>query len=91
LRIATTNANAHGALGLALATAGKLDEALPHFQEAVRFGPDNPSAHLNLGRALAAQGKSEEAVQQLREALRLRPNYPQAQQALQALTGQATP
>ena len=86
--IAPTNANAHAALGQALAATGKLDDAVAHLQEALRLRPDNASAHLNLGRALAAQGKSDEAIRHYNEALRLRPDYPQARQELQAITGQ---
>ena len=91
MRLAPTNADAHAALGLALAATGKMDDAVAHFQEAVRLRPDNASAHFNLGRALAAQGKSDEAIRQFTEALRLKPDFVPARQELQSLTGQKTP
>ena len=72
-------------LATALATAGKLDEAIPQYQEALRYRPDNPATHLNLGRALAARGQTEEAIRHFTEALRLKPDLAEARQALQSL------
>ena len=66
---------AHNNLGLALATQGRLDEAISHYHEAIRITNDYSEAHNNLGVALAAQGKLEEAVSQYREAIRLKDHY----------------
>lgn len=66
---------AHCNLGLALATQGRLDEAISQYREAIQLGNDYPEAHNDLGAALAAQGKLEAAVSQYREAIRLKDNY----------------
>ncbi len=39
---------AHISLALALADQGRLDEAIVHYQEAIRLNPDDPSAYNNL-------------------------------------------
>ena len=48
-----TNADAHNLLGAALASQGKLREAVPEFQTAVRLNPQLQSAKDNLVRASA--------------------------------------
>ena len=65
------HADAHNNLGIALAMKGKLDEAIPHFQAAIRSNPNYASAHSNLGNAFAVQHKLDEAIREYREALRL--------------------
>jgi tetratricopeptide (TPR) repeat protein len=64
---------AHNNLGMALAQAGRMDDALSHFREAVALDPGRPLAHYNIGFTLAHQGKPREAIGYLRESLRLRP------------------
>ena len=49
---------------MALATQGKLDQAMAQYTEALRLKPDYAEAHNNLGLALAAQGKLDQAVAQ---------------------------
>ncbi len=51
--LAATEANwvAHNNLGLALGGEGRVDEALPHFEEAARIFPGFFEAHLNAGKA----------------------------------------
>ena len=56
------NARGHYNLGVALATQGKLDEAIAHYSEALRIRPNSPRAHNNLGVALATQGRLDEAI-----------------------------
>jgi len=65
----------HDALGNALASKGKLAEAIAHYREALRFKPDFADAHNNLGNALTRQGKPEEAIAHFQEALRLKPDF----------------
>lgn len=48
-------------LGSELLGQGKVHEALPHLQEAVRLNPENQSALYNLHRALLLDGHPEEA------------------------------
>ena len=52
---------------------GRVDEAIPHLQEALRLDPSHAEAHSNLGVALARRGRVVEAIDHYREALRLDP------------------
>jgi hypothetical protein len=66
-------------LGLALGNAGKIDDAIAHFQRAVELKPDFAEAHNYLGTALLQAGKVAEAIEQYRQALRIKPDYMDAQ------------
>jgi Flp pilus assembly protein TadD len=48
-------------LASALARQGDLDEAIEHYEVAVRLKPDYGRAWLNLSQALALRGRSGEA------------------------------
>jgi protein O-mannosyl-transferase len=74
--VAVTSANyiAHGALGLHLFNQGKVDEAIQHFETALRIEPRYDVAHSHLGRALAEQRRYDEAVAHFETALSLRPD-----------------
>jgi tetratricopeptide (TPR) repeat protein len=67
-------APAYHNLALALAEAGRLQEAEAASRRAIQLQPDDANAHLTLGNILLAQGKREEAAAQYAEALRLRPD-----------------
>ena len=69
---------AHSELGEALQRAGKLEEAIPHFREALRIKPESAVAHYNLGTILLRQGKTGEALEHLSQAVRLRPHMAMA-------------
>jgi len=73
---------AHYNLGNALLRAGKTEDAIAQYGEALRIRPDYVEAHYNLGNALLQAGKTEDAIAQYREALRIRPNDAQAQNNL---------
>ena len=79
---APRNPVAQNNLGMALAFAGRVDEALGHFREALRLDPGRPLSHYNIGYTLAQQGKYAEAMGYLREALRLNPRDSDAHYAL---------
>ncbi|MGO9245281.1 MAG: tetratricopeptide repeat protein [Verrucomicrobiia bacterium] len=72
------NPRAHCALGMALAQAGRIPEAIEHLQQALRIRPNYAEAHNDLGTALAQTGKTEEAIAHYQQALRIRPNYAEA-------------
>ena len=48
LEIDPNHAEAHNVLGVALARAGRRDEALAHFEAAARLAPENPEYRENL-------------------------------------------
>jgi Flp pilus assembly protein TadD len=73
---------AHYNLGVALAQTGQPQEAMEHFQEALRLKPDDALAHNNLGAALAQTGQPQEAVAQFRMALQLQPDLAAARNNL---------
>jgi tetratricopeptide (TPR) repeat protein len=69
---------AHVNLGNALATKGKLDEAIAEYREAIRLKKDYAKAHYNLGKALEDKGKLDEAIAEYREAIRLKKDFANA-------------
>ncbi|HXA14727.1 MAG TPA: tetratricopeptide repeat protein [Opitutaceae bacterium] len=73
------NPRAQYYLGLVLARAGQLPEALEHFQEAVRDKVDYAEAYNNTGTCLLLLNRAAEAVGQYEQALAYKPNYPEAQ------------
>jgi tetratricopeptide (TPR) repeat protein len=78
LACASGNPLAHYNLGIALASQGKVTEAMQHYERALQLKPDIADAHINLGIALAGQGKVTEAMQHYERALQLEPDYPKA-------------
>ena len=53
---------------------GRTQEAIGHFEEALRINPDSADAHYNLGAALARLGRVPEAIAQYEQALRIKPD-----------------
>jgi Flp pilus assembly protein TadD len=72
--VTENNYIAHNNLGVALNAKGRIDEAIRHFQEALRVEPDFAEAHGNLGAAFAKKGRIDEAILQFQAAIRLKPN-----------------
>jgi tetratricopeptide (TPR) repeat protein len=69
------NARAHYNLGFALARAGRLPEAVPEYEAALRLKPAYAEAHNNLGNALAHAGREAEARVHYEAALRANPRF----------------
>ena len=66
---------AHNALGEDLLRRGHLDEAIAHFQTAVRIRPGFLDAESNLGVALLQQGKPDEAIVEFQKVLARNPKF----------------
>ena len=69
---------AHFEYANALAGTGKLDQAMAHYEWALKLRPDYPEVHTNYGDVLADRGRIAEAIIHYREALRLDPTFPEA-------------
>ena len=69
LDVTSGNNVAHDVLGLALAQAGRLDEAAPHFYAALEINPHDEMAHANFGYYRMTQGDAAGAEQQFKLAI----------------------
>ena len=78
LDVTRDNWVAHENLGIALAQAGRLPEAIGHWEQALRARPDYADALNNLGYALTRSGRLPEAIEHLEQAVRIEPDYAQA-------------
>ncbi|MCP4591963.1 MAG: tetratricopeptide repeat protein [bacterium] len=67
------NARAHCDLGIAYRRAGKTDDALAHYRQAVELVPDHFKAWYNLGNIQLSGGRIDEAIEAYRQTLRIRP------------------
>ena len=76
-------------LGNALASAGRLDEALVAYRQAIALKPDYGMAHLRLGLVLGEKGHLDEAVAACRRAGELKPDYGDAYYSLGIFLAQA--
>jgi len=72
------NARAHNNLGQALFRAGRIQDSVTSYREALRLQPHYPETHYNLGVSLAQLGTLPEALGHYEAALRIQPNYPAA-------------
>jgi len=69
-----SSAFAENNLGLALLAAGRQEEAIAHWRDALRLKADYPEAHFNIGRTLFKMGDFEGAAASFRRAMLLRPH-----------------
>jgi len=77
-RVTRNNPLAATMLGTLLAKEGKFDQAIEHYQTALRYAPGFPEAHFYLGHALDEQGKLDQAIAEYRKALWFKPMQEQA-------------
>jgi protein O-mannosyl-transferase len=71
LDVTQNNAIAEHNLGSHLLDeTGRLPEAIPHLQAALRMNPNSSSTHSDLGTAMAKSGRFEEAISEYQAALR---------------------
>jgi len=74
LDVTSRNYIAHTNLGIAFSEAGKHNEAVAQYSDALRIKPDLADARNDLGVALANQGRTADAVHEFEEALRIKPD-----------------
>lgn len=72
---------AHNNLGMLLGMQGRFDEAIRHFDAALRISPDYALAHFNWAKAMAAQNRPEEAIRHFAEGLAVEPHNQQARRS----------
>ena len=72
----------HYSLAIALGRAGRIQEAVGQFEQAVQVTPDDAWLHYNFGLALHQVGKVREAIVQYEQALGLNPDMIEAQNTL---------
>ena len=65
-------AEVHNNLGFNSWQTGKVQEAIPEYEYALRLKPDYAVAHANLGLALIKLGRPEDAIRQYEQALRIK-------------------
>ncbi len=70
VKVTENNWFAHRCLGIALANANRIEEAMHNYEETLRLRPYDWRANNNLGRLLAGQGRLEDAVRRFETALR---------------------
>ena len=78
LRVTKDNAAAHNFLAYDLDKKGKTNEAIYHYNEAIRIIPDFPEFYYNKGCTYAKLGQYQRAIEDFNEAIRLRPYYANA-------------
>jgi tetratricopeptide (TPR) repeat protein len=71
-------AKAHYSLAVLMASDGRADKALPHFEAAIRHQPSYIEAHLALADFLRRRRRPEAALEQYRATLALNPRHPVA-------------
>jgi len=73
-----TDAHAWHLLGWICQSSKRIDEAVDHYRQSLRYDPDNPPVWNNLAAALQQLDQPEEAERCCREALRIEPAYADA-------------
>ena len=89
LDVTRDNWLAHCNLARASEQAGRIQDAISHYEQALQISPDFAKVHNNLGNALLASGKTQEAIGHFEQALRLRPDLAGVRNNLAAALAEA--
>ncbi len=79
LDVTGPNHHMQNIVGITLLKDGRVSDALPYFQEAVRIRPNFARAHNNLGIVAQRQGRLQDALGHFRDAARFNPRDAEAQ------------
>ena len=79
--VTSNNAYAQYNLGVVLVQAGRVDEGIARFREALRIDPGYADVHIDMGNALSDRGATDEALAEFATVVRLRPDYADARVA----------
>jgi Tfp pilus assembly protein PilF len=75
VEVAPDNYHAHMGLGMALDTAGRLDEAIEHYGAVLETVPGNSVARLHMARAFERQARPDRAIEVYRAGLEFDPDH----------------
>lgn len=75
----------HDAVASLSFDAGRIDEAIEHYERSLELNPASAPTHYNLGIAYAARGHRDEARTEFQKAVDLDPDYSQAHNNLGAI------
>ena len=78
IEVTSRNYIGENSLANALFEAGRLDEAIVHYDAALAINPDYPPIHSNLGNLFLRQDKPDEAIPHLKRAIAVNPTYAEA-------------
>jgi tetratricopeptide (TPR) repeat protein len=78
LQVTKDNHLAHNNFGLALFAEGKTEEAIDHYNQAIRLQPNYAIAYNSRGQIYGYLGQYQRAIEDLNKAIRLKPNYKDA-------------
>ena len=78
LDVTYNNSMVHYVLGQSLDKSGKLEEAVFHYNEALRIRPDFAMAHNNLGAAMARKGDDKSAIYHFDKAIHINYDFAEA-------------
>jgi Flp pilus assembly protein TadD len=85
LALTSRNYMAHNGIGGALASTGRMDEAIAHFRQAIAISPHCAAFHTNLGNALIELDRPDEAREEFRKVLEIDPHDAEAYERLGVL------
>jgi Tfp pilus assembly protein PilF len=75
LHVTRNNSCAHFSLGNQLADQGKIEDAMQHWESALKLEPARPDVHARIAGALSLQGDFAGAIARYRHALQIDPDH----------------